>query len=469
MARPRARPAADGADLFRRGPVAPPPQPPRAQPAAPPRKPLTLPTARFQALFGVVCILAIAWLLSSDRRRVNWRTILAGVSLQFALAAALLYIPIVVQAFDAVARGVNAVISAADEGIAFVWGNLGNPSGDYTWGFVFFIRVSSIIIFFASLTAVLYHVGIMPRVVAALAWVLRRTMGITGAEALSAAANIFVGQTEAPLTVRPYIPRMTQSQIMALMTGGFATIAGSVFGAFVAMLGGSDPEQSVEFAKHLITASVLAAPGSLVLAKLMMPETERPADESARIENPIPSANVVDAAALGATEGMKLALNVAAMLIAFVSLLALANIALGALANTLRATGLIDPGDLTIQRLLAYPFAPFAWLLGIPWSDCGLVGSLLGQKIILTEFVAYKDLAAAIHAPTPLIGERSAKIAAYALCGFANIPSIAIQIGGLSTLAPDRRVDFVRIGPRAMLAGTLSSCLVAAIAGVMLA
>jgi CNT family concentrative nucleoside transporter len=422
-----------------------------------------------QGLLGVLVLLMIAFALSTSRRHINWRLVICGVLLQFVLAVLLLRVPGTADAFQLFARGVTKVISFADEGIRFIFGSLGDAGGP--WGFVFAFKVLPIIIFFASLMAVLYHLGIMQRVVGLVAVLLRRMLGVTGVEALSASANIFVGQTEAPLTVRPYIATMTRSQIMAIMAGGFATIAGSVMAAYIVKLGGDSESQRVLFATHLMTASVMSAPAGLVMAKLMMPETETPRDESFKelLNTPKETRNVVDAAAAGAADGLKLALNVGAMLLAFVGLLALLNWPISALSQW----GPIDAWRVshglpvfTFQNILGAVFQPIAWCMGVPWRDCSEFGTLLGTQLVATEFVAYLNLADHIQAGT--IDPRTSQIAAYALCGFANFPSIAIQIGGLSALAPERRSEFAAIGLRAMVAGALACWMTGAIASVLI-
>ena len=421
-------------------------------------------------LAGVLAILGIALLFSTDRRAIRPRTVLAGLALQFVLAFLLLRFPPVVAAFDLFAAGVAKVISFADEGTRFIFGNASDTGG--AWGFIFAVKVLPIIIFFASVMAVLYHLGIMQRVIAVLAALLRRALGVTGVEAMSAAANIFVGQTEAPLTVRPFIPRMTRSQLMAVMAGGFATIAGSVMAAYVVMLGGDDPAARTEVAKHFMIASVMSAPAALVIAKIMLPETQSAPDESvAGLRNlPRTTANVMDAAAEGATDGLKLALNVAAMLVAFVSLIALLNWPLAALSDlnsdwlpiaSWRAQ--LGLPVLTFQNILGAVLQPIAWLMGAG-SDAHKVGAVMGQAVVATEFVAYLDLAGMIKSGE--ISSRASTIAIYALCGFANLPSIAIQIGGLGAMAPERRSEIAALGLRAMTAGALACWMTGAIAGV---
>ena len=424
-------------------------------------------------LLGVVAILAIGWACSLERRAIRWRTVAIGVGLQFALAFLFLRFPPAVAVFDLAARGVTKVISFADDGIRFVFGALADGGG--AWGFVFAVKVLPIIVFFAALMSVLYHLGVMQRIVAGIAWALRRSMGITGVEALSAAANIFVGQTEAPLTVKPFIPQMTTSQLAAIMAGGFATIAGSVMAGYVAMVGGSDEALRVEVAKHIMVASIMSAPAGLVMAKLLVPETESPPDESPDAMRALPrtTANVMDAAAEGATDGLKLALNVGAMLIAFVALIALLNWPLAALSEvdaswlpiaSWRAEWGIPV--LSFQNILGMVFRPMAWLVGAG-GESGQLAQLMGTQLVATEFVAYSELARMVADKG--ISPHVAAIATYSLCGFANFPSIAIQIGGLGAMAPERRADLARLGLRAMFAGALACWMTGAVAGIFIA
>ena len=424
--------------------------------------------AHFTGLLGILVILSIGYAFSAHRRHIKPRTIIVGVALQFVLAFTLLRFPPVVAMFNVFAAGVTRVISFADAGTEFIFGKAADASGP--WGFIFAVKVLPIIIYFAALMAVLYHLGIMQRVVALLAWVLRRALGISGAEALSAAANIFLGQTEAPLTVKPFIAGMTRSQIMCIMVGGFATIAGSVMAAYIVMVGGEDPAMRIEVAKHFMTASVMSAPAGIVMAKLLMPETEPVREESLESLRNMPhtTVNVMDAAAEGATDGLRLALNVAAMLVAFVALLAMLNYPLAAISEidsiaSWRAQHGIPV--LTFQNLLGYLFTPLAWCLGVG-ADAQKVGSLMGQQVIATEFVAYVDLANSVKDGS--ISLRGSQIATYALCGFANLPSIAIQIGGLSAMAPNRRGDFAQLGLRGMIAGALACWMTGAVAGLFL-
>jgi CNT family concentrative nucleoside transporter len=424
-------------------------------------------------LLGVLTLLALAWCLSANRRAIRPRTVVAGLAVQFALAFLLLRFPPVVAAFDLFAAGVAKVISFADEGTRFIFGNAADAAG--AWGFIFAVKVLPIIIFFASLMAVLYHLGVMQRVIALLAFALRGLLGVTGVEAMSAAANIFVGQTEAPLTVRPFIARMTRSQLMAVMACGFATIAGSVMAAYVVLIGGEDPAARAEVAKHFMIASVMSAPAGLLMAKILLPETETPPDESIAELRKMPrsTANVMDAAAEGATDGLKLALNVAAMLVAFVSLIALLNWPLAALSDLEFdwlpiASYRADLGlpVLSFQNILGAILMPLAWLMGAG-ADAHRVAGLMGEAVVATEFVAYLDLSKLVASDS--ISPRAATIAIYALCGFANLPSIAIQIGGLGAMAPERRGEIAALGLRAMIAGALACWMTGAVAGVFVA
>ena len=420
-------------------------------------------------LLAIAVLVAIAALLSESRRHIPWRLVGVGLLLQVLIAFAFLRFPPAVAAADLVAAGVARVIGFADDGTRFVFGNVSDPSG--AWGFIFVVRVLPIIIFFASLMSVLYHLGIMQRVVAGCAWVLRRAMQVSGVEALCTAANIFVGQTEAPLMIRPFIPTLTRSQLMTVMAGGFATIAGSVLGAYVSMLGGDTDEGRAQMAKHLLTASLMSAPAAIVFAKIMVPERESVPSESRAATSSLPrtTANVMDAAAEGATDGLRLALNVAAMLVAFVSIIALLNWPLAALSMQPQVEAFrLEYGIpvLSFQNILGVVFTPLAWCMGFDRAGVGVAASLMGTQLIATEFVAYLDLAAAIKAGS--ISPRSAQMAAYALCGFANLPSIAIQIGGLSAMAPGRRADAASLGLKAMTAGALACWSTAAIAGAFL-
>lgn len=410
------------------------------------------------SLFGLLTLLAVAWALSLNRKQFPLRTVLWGLGLQFLLGVLILKTPAGIAVFDLFQRGVVKLLGFAETGAKMVFGPLANQSLlAERWGpenaFIFAVTVSATIIVVSALSAFLYHYGILQRVVRGTAWIMQRVMRTSGSESLASAANIFMGQTEAPLVVRPYLARMTQSELLALMTGGMATIAGGVLAAYVSF-GIS--------AGHLLTASVMSAPAALLIAKIMLPETqssETAAGSAATV--PRETTNGIDALCRGAGEGMMLSLNVMAMLIAFVAVVALANFVF---ALALRSLGIDQPAPL--QWLFGVLNAPFAWLIGVPAKDCLVVGQVLGERIVLNEFFGYLSLANMNR--EGLLDERSFKLATYALCGFANFASIAIQIGGIGSLAPNRRPDLARLGLRAMIGGVLASYLTATIAGILL-
>lgn len=401
------------------------------------------------SLLGFFVMIGVAWLVSSNRRAFPLRTVLWGIGLQLGLAVLLLRTQIGHGFFVAVNTVVNRFLLYAEEGTRFVFGPLMDS------GFSFALNVLPVIIFMGSVFAVLYHLGVVQRVVDVFAWMLARTMRLSGAESLAAVANVFVGMIESSLVVKPYLSRMTQSELFSLMTLGMATVAGSVLLSYVGILGGGD------FAGHLVTASLLSAPAGLLLAKVMVPESEHPATgpvAASQIE--IDSVNVIDAAATGALNGLRLAAYVGTMLVAFVALIAFANDLLASLG------GIFGAPDLTLQTILGWLLAPVAWLMGIPWEDARSVGSMLGMKTILNEFIAYQELGRAIEAGE--IGERAAIVASYALCGFANFGSLAILLGGLGGIAPERRHDVARLGLRSILAGTLATLMTGCVAGIFL-
>lgn len=401
---------------------------------------------------GLVVFVGISYAFSINRRAIRWRLVLWGIALQLIFALLILKTTAGFAVFKFLGDVVSQFLNFSDAGAKFVFGD------NFEEHFVAF-KVLPTIIFFSSFITVLYHYGILQRVVKGVAWLMMKTMGTSGAESLSCAANIFVGQTEAPLLIKPYVATMTQSELHAVMTGGFATIAGGVMAAYISF-GVS--------AEHLIAASVMSAPAALAISKLLFPETEKSLTAGVvQIEVEPTTANVIDAAAVGASEGMKLALNVAAMLIAFLGLLALVNALLGWMGARFGLP------QLSLEWIFSYLLAPVAWLMGVPWADCGQVGVLLGKKTILNEFIAYLDLKTLIDngrksASLPTISARSQIIATYALCGFSNIGSIGIQIGGIGGIAPERQADLALLGIRAMIAGSLACFITAAIAGMLL-
>ena len=426
---------------------------------------------QFTSIFGICLLLGLALLLSENRRAISGRIVWTSLSLECLIAGLFLAFPPVVNLIDLVSRGVIQLLAFAQQGGRFVFGQaLLDASGP--WGFIFAVHVLPAIVFFAGLMSVLYHLGLMPRIIGLLAWLLRRSLGVTGSEALAMAANIFVGQTEAPLCVKPYIARMTQSQLMTLMTGGFATVSGSVLAAYIGILSGGDPQTAVAFTHHLLTASVLSAPAAFLIAKIMQPESEQPEDEEHMSRLPSRQThNVLDALATGAADGLWLALNVGAMLVAFVAFLALLNwpfevfSAWPSVASWQSHLGL---PPLSLQLLCGVVLAPLAAAMSIPWQECQVFGQLLGEKVLATELVAYQSLATLLDAHPPGISQRTAYIASYALCGFANFASIGVQIGAFRVLAPDRYRDVARLALRAMIGGALASWITACVAALFL-
>lgn len=417
-------------------------------------------------LFGLAVLIGIAWLFSNDKRRVDWKLVATGISLQIGFAALVLLVPGGRDVFDAIGQGFVKVLSFVNEGSKFIFGSLMDVK---TFGFIFACQVLPTIIFFAALMGVLYHLGVMQAVVRAMAWVITRVMRVSGAETTSVCASVFIGQTEAPLTVRPYIPKMTESELLTMMIGGMAHIAGGVLAAYVGMLGGGDPVQQVFYAKHLLAASIMAAPATMVIAKILVPETREPLTRgTVKLQVEKTTANIIDAAAAGAGDGMRLALNIGAMLLAFIALIALLNWPLtwfGQITGISAAIG--KPTDLA--TIFGYVLAPLAWVIGTPWQDSQVVGGLIGQKVVINEFVAYLQLGDIVNGKVAGVSltDQGRLIATYALCGFANFSSIAIQIGGIGGLAPERRQDLARFGLRAVLGGSIATFMTATIAGVL--
>ena len=416
-------------------------------------------------LFGLAVLIGIAFLFSNNKRAVDWRLVATGVTLQIAFAALVLLVPGGKDVFEAIGHGFVRVLGFVNEGSNFVFGGLMDVD---SLGFIFAFQVLPTIIFFASLMGVLYHLGVMQWIVRGMAWAITRVMRVSGAETTSVCASVFIGQTEAPLTIKPYISRMTQSELLTIMIGGMAHIAGGVLAAYVTMLGGSDEAAQVFYAKHLLAASIMAAPATLVIAKILVPETAEPLTRgTVNMEVEKSTVNVIDAAAVGASDGLRLALNVGAMLLAFIALIALINWPLTWLGEvTGLAAALGKPTDLA--TILGYVLAPIAWVIGTPWADATAVGGLIGEKIVLNEFVAYAHLSEILKGGTDIVlSPEATLIATYALCGFANFSSIAIQIGGIGGLAPDRRSDLARFGLRAVLGGSIATFMTATIAGVL--
>ena len=411
------------------------------------------------SLFGTVILIFIGWLFCKHRRHVNWRTIVWGAALQLIFAVLVLKTPPGRWLFRFMNDAVVKLLSFQEEGGKFVFNALSIPIGQPgSMGFFFAFQVLTTIVFFSSLISVLYYLGVMQKLVMFFAKIMFLTCKTSGAETLSASANIFVGQTEAPLLVKPYIEDMTESELMCVMVGGMATVAGGVMAAYVGMLKGYFPD----IAGHLLAASVMSAPAALVMAKIMIPETGHPKTHgTVAIAYKDPSVNVIEAAANGATMGMQLAFNVGAMLVAFMSLLAMANWAVQ------HVVGWFGPEGVTLERIFGWVFAPLAWVMGAPWKDCQIVGQLMGQKTVLNEFVAYTSLMQFAAEHPGVLSYRSYVIATYALCGFSNFLSIGIQIGGIGAIAPNRKRDLAKLGIYALIGGSLASFMTATIAGIL--
>ena len=433
--------------------------------------------ARLMGLVGIAVMIGIAWLLSNNRTRVPWRLVATGVGLQAVLGLVVLKTGVGRALFNGANIVFTRLLTFTEEGARFIFGNLvrnnvpvGDPTGTPAdmsplselglWastGAYFAFSVLPTIIFFSSLMSVLYYLGIMQRIVQGMAWVFQRLLGTSGAETLSATGNIFVGQTEAPLLIKPFVGTMTVSELNTVMVGGFATIAGGVMAAYVGILSPYFPD----IAGHLLTASVMNAPAGLLISKILVPEIGVPATRGkVKVEIAARDANVIEAAAAGAGQGLQLALNVGAMLLAFIALIALVNALLGA------AGGVVGVDGLSLERVFGWALAPIAWLMGVPWGDAGAVGSLIGVKVSVNEFVAYLQLAGIMGGDG--LSLRAEVIATYALLGFANFSSIAIQIGGIGGLAPERRGDLARLGLKAMIGGNLAAFMSASLAGMLL-
>ena len=401
-------------------------------------------------LLGIIFLLGIGFAASADRKAISWRTVGGAFLLQVGLAFFVLGTGFGAKLLLSLTTGVQSILEKGNEGIAFVFGNLADPS--QAWGFIFAFRVLPVIIFFSSLIAVLYYLRVMQVVISVVGGFLQRVLGTSRAESFSAAANIFVGQTEAPLVIRPYLSRMTRSELFAVMVGGLASVAGSILAGYVAM--GARME-------HLLAACFMAAPGGLLFAKLMMPEVEE-VDRSAMVEEDEAEAekpvNVIDAAALGAASGLKLALNVGAMLLAFIGLIALLNLLLGEVGSW------FGDEDFSLQKLLGWVFSPVAYLLGVGVSEIQQAGSLIGQKLVINEFIAFGEFQGMREG----LSLKTQGIITFALCGFTNLSSIAILLGGLGVMVPQRRQEIAKLGLKAVLAATLANLMSAALAGLFL-
>ncbi len=449
-----------------------------------------------RGILGLIMLVGIAYLFSKHKKSINWKLVITGILIQFTLALFVfkeIQIPFteisLSSIFSFLAGFFTQLLSFTDAGAQFIFGNWPDSAQifklgaegrvEHTIGYVFAFKVLPTVVFFSALTSLLYYLGILQKIVYGFAWVLSKTMRLSGAESLAAAANIFVGQTEAPLIVKPYISKMTNSEIMCLMTGGMATIAGGVFAAFIGFLGGDDIAAQQEFAKHLLTASILSAPAAIVCAKILFPETEE-VNQNLDINKEKMGSGPLEAISLGTTEGIRLAVNVAGMILVFLAFIALINFLLiniigdfdgigswkfTSLNDVIKTNTIFD--GFNLQMILGYLFAPLAWIIGIDLNDIVLAGQLLGEKTVINEFIAYLSLKDIIASGgSEIIQKRTIVILTYALCGFSNFSSIGIQIGGIGSIAPNQRSTLARLGLRSLIGGTLACLMTATIAGI---
>jgi CNT family concentrative nucleoside transporter len=422
-----------------------------------------------RGFIGLLVLIGIAWLFSTNRKAISWKVVGIGLALQIALAVGVLKVPFIRAIFEFVGKIFVVILDFTKAGSEFLMGGLMNVE---SYGFIFAFQILPTIIFFSALTSLLFYLGIIQKIVWFIAYALTRALRLSGAESLSVAGNIFLGQTEAPLMIKAYLPKMTRSEVLLVMIGGMATLAGGVLAAYIAFLGGNDPVERLLFAKHLLAASVMAAPGAVVISKILVPQTEQISSEVKVPKEKIGS-NMLDAISNGTTEGLKLAANVAAMLLVFIAFIAMLNFILlkvGDWTSLNDAIYIATAGQfkkLSLEFILGYAFAPLMWLIGVCGQDITLVGRLLGEKLIATEFVGYISLSE-LKGASAFAEYKSVIMATYMLCGFANFASIGIQIGGIGSLAPNQRVLLSKFGMRALLGGTLASLISATIIGVIL-
>lgn len=422
-----------------------------------------------RGVFGLAILILICYLFSSNRKAINWKVVTGGLAIQFLLAFSILKIPFVRLIFEFIGKIFVLILDFTKAGTDYLFAGF-LDTGKY--GFVFAFQVLPTIIFFSALTSLLFYLGIIQKIVHVLAWLLSKALKLSGAESLSVAGNIFLGQTESPLMVKEYIPNMNRSEVLLVMIGGMATLAGGVLAAYISFLGGDDPVQRLIFAKHLLAASIMAAPGAVVASKILVPQTEK-IDESMEITKDKAGSNILDAISNGTTQGLRLAVNVGAMLLVFIAFIAMINfifIKIGDWSHLNEGIVNFTNGKyehLSLQFLLGYFFAPLMWLIGVATPDIALTGSLLGEKIILTEFIGYVSLAE-YKASGVFYSTKSIIMATYMLCGFANFASIGIQIGGIGSLAPNKRVLLSQLGLKALLGGTIASLFSATMVGMIL-
>ncbi|HLA52262.1 MAG TPA: nucleoside transporter C-terminal domain-containing protein [Flavitalea sp.] len=422
-----------------------------------------------RGVLGMFFLLLVCWLFSNNRKAINWKLVGLGILAQICFALGVLKVNFIKIIFSWLSEKFVEVINIGHKGIEFMFGKLSDPEG--SWGFLFAVQVLPNIVFFAALSAILYYLGILQKVVHVFAWMLKK-LGVSGPESVSTAANIFLGQTEAPLMIRPFLEKLTRSEVLCIMVGGFANTAGSVLAAYVGFLGGNDPVQQQYFALHMLSQSIMSAPAAIVISKILFPQTE-PVMKELSVPREKIGDNFLDAIALGTTDGLKLAVNVGAMLLVFTALMYLCNWILGSVGYWFRINDWINSvtngryTSLSLQLILGYIFSPVAWLIGVSSAEMVQVGQLLGEKTILNEFVAYFSFGDMKRAGA-IADPKSILITTYALCGFANFASIGIQIGGISQLAPNQRKNLTELGLKALLGGTIACLMCGCIAGALI-
>ena len=424
-----------------------------------------------RGITGLISLIFISYLLSNNRKKIQWKTVFISILIQFVVAISILRISLIQSVFEIISKFFIRIITYTNSGSSFLFSSLVDQEKS---SYIFAFQVLPVIIFFSALTSMLYHIGIIQKVVSFLAWLLNRFLKITGAESLSLAGNIFLGQTESPILIKSYLGKMTKSQLFVVMVGGMSTVAGSVLAAYVGLLGGSDINEQLKFSTHLLTASVMAAPGAVAVSKIIFPDSEKNEEKSIEIEKEKVNGNILLSVTRGTIEGVKLAVNVGAMLLVFLATIALLNDIMWLIGELFNLNVLISESTnfdyLSIEFIFGYLFAPVMWLVGVAYQECALMGQLLGIKIVSSEFIAfiqladYKNLNSAIN----MLSSKSITMATFMLCGFANFTSIGIQIGGIGVLAPNQRKNLSEMGFKAMIAGTIVSLISACFAGILI-
>ena len=424
-----------------------------------------------RGLLGLTSLIFISFLLSNNRKRIQWKTVFVSISIQFIIAVLILKISLIQSLFEFISKVFVRIINYTTSGSSFLFSSLVDQQ---KFTYIFAFQVLPVIIFFSALTSVLYHLGVIQKIVSFLAWILNKFLKITGAESLSLAGNIFLGQTESPILIKSYLEKMTKSQLFIVMVGGMSTVAGSVLAAYIGLLGGNDINEQLKFSNHLLTASVMAAPGAVAISKIIFPEKTKSVKEEIKIETKNKNGNILLSITGGTIEGVKLAVNVGAMLLVFIAFIALLNDIMWLIGELFNFNGLISEStsfnQFSIEFVLGYIFAPLMWLIGVTYQECAIMGQLLGVKIVSSEFVAFIQLADLknINNSIELLSKKSITMATFMLCGFANLTSIGIQIGGIGVLAPAQRKNLSELGFKAMIAGTIVSLISACIAGALI-